>query len=462
MNENSNDGSFEFNNGESRQASTYEDMSGGGFGDDKLSSMSSEPPKGKGGKSVKIAILVAAIILVVAAVFLVAKSGLFSGNKGKVGKAIENTFESGRLFKNFDNLPTLIGDEFTATMDFVSDEVSADIVIKNTAKKQAVNINMDMGIMQLGTDVLVEGSEVNMDLPFLNTLFVYDYKKENSDYLEKILDEAGIDIDEMLEDAADSNNGKIDRELEKVIKKEGKNIKFVEVEKKDFVVNGETVACDGYSATIKNESIKNISEAWDKAYQNELGMNEYQDEITDPNSALEDITSDVIVDFYIYKEYIAAIVINVEDDDEYTIELRGGEYPTQNMMFSSSKEGLLFEIKGETTGSKEITELIVDNETILKLDYDNDLGDFELVIYDGYSDMIVKGSIESSEKDLTFAINEVIYDDESVFYAKFVIRQGATIEELNSTSDKLDLNKLEESDVEALTDKFIEFIMGSY
>ena len=240
---------------------------------------------------------------------------------------------------------------------------------------------------------------------------------------------------------------------------EEKNIKFEEIDKKDFEVNGEVISCDGYSATIKNESLKNIFEALNKAYQQELDMGEYQDEFMDPTYGLEDITSDVIMDFYIHDNYIAAIVIDITDDDEYTIELKGGEYPTQNMTFSSSTEGLLFEVKGETTGSKEITEIIADNETILKLDYDNDLGNYELVIHDDYSDMIVKGSIKYSEKDFTFTVDEVIYDDESVFYAIFSIKEGATIEELNSTSERFDLNKLEESDMEALSMKFIEFMM---
>src|SRR5690554_3417154 len=176
MNENSNDGSFEFNNGESVQTRNYENMSGGGSEDDKFGSMSSEPPKGKNGKASKIAIIVAlAIVLVVVVVFILAKTGLFSGNKGKVGKAIANTLESGRLFKNFDNLPTLEGDEFTASADLIADEISMDLVIKSTAKKQAVKINVDTGMGEMGMDVLVDGSEANIDLPFMDTLLVYDY-----------------------------------------------------------------------------------------------------------------------------------------------------------------------------------------------------------------------------------------------------------------------------------------------
>ena len=107
-------------------------------------------------------------------------------------------------------------------------------------------------------------------------------------------------------------------------------------------------------------------------------------------------------------------------------------------MFSSSNEGVLFEVKGETTGSKEITELIVDSETTLKLDYDNDLGNYELEVYDSYSDLLAKGSIKSTKKEFTFTIDELTYDDENVFYGKFKIVEGAKIEDLNTTSQKFD------------------------
>ena len=142
----------------------------------------------------------------------------------------------------------------------------------------------------------------------MDILFVYDNKKEKSAYFQSLLDEAGIDIDELLE-SADSKDTAIDKELLEVIEKEEKNIEFVEIDKKEFEVNGKKVSCDGYSVTIKKETIQNIYEAVNKSYQQELGMDDYQDEFMDPAYGLDGIESDVIMDFYIYDNNIAAVVL---------------------------------------------------------------------------------------------------------------------------------------------------------
>ncbi len=460
MNDNSNNDNFEFNKGESEQTRSYENMSGVSFEGNNFQGMSSQPPEKKRGKLAKIVIIAAtAVVLIIVAVFLLIKSGVFLSNQGKVAKAITNTLKSGRLAKSFDGIPVLKNEKYTATFDFVADQTSINITAKNTKKKQAASFTMDMGASKIGMDAIADGSGFSLDIPFLDILFVYDNKKEKSAYFQSLLDEAGIDIDELLE-SADSKDTAIDKELLEVIEKEEKNIEFVEIDKKEFEVNGKKVSCDGYSVTIKKETIQNIYEAVNKSYQQELGMDDYQDEFMDPAYGLDGIESDVIMDFYIYDNNIAAVVTNVVDNDVFTLELKGGEYPTQNMMFSSSNEGVLFEVKGETTGSKEITELIVDSETALKLDYDNDLGNYELEVYDSYSDLLAKGSIKSTKKEFTFTIDELTYDDENVFYGKFKIVEGAKIEDLNTTSQKFDLNTLDESDMEVLSEKILMFFMG--
>ncbi|HHX56217.1 MAG TPA: hypothetical protein GX705_07700 [Clostridiales bacterium] len=460
MNDNSNNDNFEFNKGESEQAKTYENMSGVSSEGNNFQGMSSQPPEEKKGKAAKIAIIATtAIVLIIVAAFLLIKSGLFLGNQGKVEKAMNNTLKSGRLAKSFDGIPVLKNNKYTATLDFVVDQISMNFTAKKTKKKQAASFTMDMGVSKIGMDARADGSEFSLDIPVLDILFVYDYKKENSAYFQELLDEAGIDIDELLE-SVDSSEASIDKELLEVIKKEEKNLEFVEIDKKEFEVNGKKVSCDGYSVTIKKETIKNVYEAIDKSYQKDLGLDAYQDEFMDPTYGLEEINSDVIMDFYIYDNNIAAVVINVVDNDVFTLELKGGEYPTQNMMFTSANEGLIFEVKGETTGSKEVTELIADNETLLKLDYDNDLGDFELVIYDSYSDILAKGSIKSTKKEFSFTIDELIYDDENIFYGNLKIVEGAKIEDLDTTSQKFDLNKLEEKDMQAISEKLMNFFMN--
>ena len=54
-------------------------------------------------------------------------------------------------------------------------------------------------------------------------------------------------------------------------------------------------------------------------------MDDYQDEFMDPTYGLDGIESDVIMDFYIYDNNIAAVVTNVVDNDVFTLELKGGE-----------------------------------------------------------------------------------------------------------------------------------------
>ena len=112
------------------------------------------------------------------------------------------------------------------------------------------------------------------------------------------------------------------------------------------------------------------------------------------------------------------------------------EYPTQNMMFSSSNEGVYLKL-GETTGSKEITELIVDSETALKLDYDNDLN-YELEVYDSYSDLLAKVVLNQLRRSLLLRLMNLHMMMKMSFYGKFKIVEGAKIEDLNTTSQKFD------------------------
>lgn len=222
-------------------------------------------------------------------------------------------------------------------------------------------------------------------------------------------------INTMLETIAEKTDTKdIYPELFKIFKDELKSIKFVNAEKEEYTVNDKDVNCKGYTAVITSSNMIHIVDKIEKLINDkyadfleldEFDLNDFEKTFDDMRDDLEDI-DDIELTFYIYKNKLAAIVIE-NPDVNAKIELcfEGGDYRMQNMLLKMDTYRLW--ITGSDNGTKENftfeTRINGGNKReIGSLEYNYENGRFSVNL----SGMTAEGKLTSSKSELNLKISD--------------------------------------------------------
>ena len=240
------------------------------------------------------------------------------------------------------------------------------------------------------------------------SVYEYNYTKSNKGELADLIeDNTGGSIDDVnailsgISKAMKKSSDYRSKSTKAVIKALS-DIKIEKVKAEKFEVDGKDRKCDGYSMTITEKDLKNIMKAL-----TDVRESVYGDIVDDMFEAIENLTGermpdlddvedeidldeDIEIEFFIYKKALAAVSVNV-DDEELLVEFQGGDNRTSNMAISVDGHEVMSR-ESEMSGKVEEGTIKVEG-TKIKYSYDKSSGD--LMINPGVkirANYLVKGN----------------------------------------------------------------------
>lgn len=433
--------------------------------------MGKKKPKGKG--VIIGAISAAAVVLVGGVVFFGVKSGMFLSAPYKVLLATYNTFtETSQFSKDMNAAAGLFEKEkLTTEVSLSIDDVDVEMAVINTKKEKQVNANIDIsGYPEVEAVASIDHEYLKLKVPTLSDDVIgYNYVDNKTGYLVDYVDEEIFDtldgaLASIYEGYTPEVNEKFANDVAEVVKKECKKLEFEKADKEKFEINGKDVKCKGYTTTITEDFMIDLIEGvGDVVYEyygeeidSALSMeyvtwNEVMDEIEDEFSYMPEMEAT----FYIYKNKLACILLEVEDGGELEVLFLGGDRRAQNVEINIDGDTIM-EIEGETDGSEETMAISADGEEVLEMSYDSKSGEYTI---DAAGEFYMEGTIEASKKEFRMSIEELIVEGDYVGSADIAVSQGAELEKFDD--DMFDIGNASESElIDFLTDnsKILEYL----
>lgn len=448
---------------------------GGEIGGEEASPQSAQaasfqtPRKNRMGLWIGIGCGLAAVIVI--AVAVIALMGLISSPITKISAAAINTFkEKSQLQKDLDIYDMLRDGNAYVNLEaeYEDEVVSIGVTYDFSKKHKAVNLAV-AGEFDDIDDVDVDfTAELDKDrlavslLPVSDELLVYYYAEKNKGDLIDLLEDAGVDIEDLnsaLKDLYEINlndSKKFSDVLGGVVKavvEELKDIKIKKIgEKESFEINGQKRACTGYVMEITEDNIEDILDAVQKAVEREIEDGIENEDIKDTVFDLSDemfdelehelsIEEDIELSFYIYGKQLACVRAE-QGHETAEIVFHGGDYPTQNVEVIMDggyfDNDTVFEIKGETDNKVETIEVVSYDGTLFELEYNTKNG--ELYFESDEADVKFDAVVKRDKASLEIEIDDI--EDVSIVFA---IKDDGTVKSLNG--DEFDLGDADEEDL---------------
>ena len=430
------------------------------------------------GGSVSVVAVVAVVVMVL--------SGAFLTPVQKVSYAVGNTFKDAGAVGDLLSKTIAVSANNKNTTHFMMEVQgqAMEMEFRRDGKDKQVWVKTDIsGYPDLEGTIALTKKELQAKVPILGDhVFVYDYTADNEGALmEQVPEQAVIMVNKMLAQiykGAPEMDSEALREMTVALQEWMEEIEIEEVEKEEFEINGRDVSCPGYEIVIDEGIVKDyVKIILDgmKEYMEELGLDEiegYNDDIFDDayEEAVSELRgmSDIIFTVYTDSNMLAAVYMEVEDEEgKLKVLFEGGDYRAQNITIKVDSQKV-FQFKGETDGNEENGEWIVysvyddeDKHTVLEYEYDKKSGDFEVVFLgtDGNEKMFLEGNIICNSNGVELTDAEFSFDGQSLEF-EFSCKKGVTMDKLNG--DRFDIGNADEDDfedlMEDLQDELEDFI----
>lgn len=372
---------------------------------------------GKGKLPLPLPLIIAAAVTAVAAVvaFIIVISGSFKSDSVKVMQAIANTFkEKSQMAEALEGFDILLGDAYTINMkmDVEGEAIDAQYVTKDNDKQVFAALDIS-GVPEMDVLVEINSSKVRAQVPdFSDYVFTYDYKAEKKGYITKEVDEEIFAaIDEACELIYSTNSqSELSKKISRGIMKEINALEFEKVDKKEYEINDKKVKCSGYTTEITEDFFMNIIDVIEETVDEEYGdmfkdleVEDYVEEAYDEVRSELEYLEDAELTFYIYKNKLACIAIEIEKE-ELEIIFRDCEKGMHNIELCLEDQTVM-EIKGSVKDSVEKYKIKTMYDESMSLEYDAKSGDYEIEAEDG--ELKIEGNLKKDSKGVTFTIEEI-------------------------------------------------------
>lgn len=421
------------------------------------------------------------VVAIIAAV-AVFVSGAFLAPAQKVALAAGNTFKDAGVIGDVltATLTASASDKSTTRFMFGMEEGSVDVEYRHTKGDKQIWMNMDIsGYPEIEGTATLTKKELQVSAPLLGDyVYFYDYTTEPEGYVFEQIDE---DIVEAFNKALTQlYTGQVDdsealKEMTEKLQEWMEEIEIEEVDKDEFEINGRDVSCAGYEIVIDEKTMLEYVEIicdGTVEYMEELGYDEIEgfdtsvydnlyEEMADEIEGMPEVTFTVYMD----SNLLAAIIVEVEDEEEeLEILFEGGDYRAQNITVKFDDEKV-FALKGEKDGNEESLRLVVYVQeydgavntggvnaiTLFEYEYDKKSGDFEAAILDSYGDALleIEGTIICNNNGVEITDGEIsdAYSDEKIEF-EFSCKKGATIEKMDG--ERFDIGNADEDEFQDL------------
>lgn len=404
----------------------------------------------------------AAVVIVAALIFLVVKvAGMFGSPATKIEKALVNTFKQSQVFDtsviqdSSDNLQVEM--EFGGKVDGY--KVDANMNYARKGKEMSVSGDFGASIVSIDFNFYMNNSKVCFDMNGLDSPVYYDFTAKKDGDLEDLMggDVSFEQIDTVLKTISDSDS--LVKDFANANSKALATLEFEKADAEKFEVNGKDVKCSGYTTKLDEDSLKGMLDEYKAAFEKHEELVDLFEEITDED--LDDMYDSLVdeldgsgeaeVTFYLYKDQVAAIVIDAEDSEKIEVLFEGGSFPTQNMKVKYGKT-TVYEVKGEEEDGVITQEVYSGDTQTSKVEYDKESGEIKMTYSDGYgSEFTLKGTYEKVKGGFKLEFDDIEYDSyysSSIedFNMSITVTKGAKIEKID-TKDAVDLGNADEDEL---------------
>ena len=337
--------------------------------------------KGKGGLIALIAALVALVAAAAVVIFVFDPFGIIKKH-GKVETAVRNTIESVPIVSSLHVSDILNKGKFTLSADFTMEGVKANAVFAQnpSSKEQSMSLTASGEGQQLSLKEYLNKDAVYLD-PGAGTVFKYGYNEKKNGYLftadPSASMYAGI-IDIFLKFYVDNMNGeKLEKGLIKTIEDDLRALPAVNLDKKDFEIDGKTQSLTGKCISLTPADMKKIVNdiksdpvIYDlfSAIAQLSGQSNPLDEIDSTNY---ERMGTLKISVYLYKNRIGALEItpeNAEDDPGVLTVLFKGKEAFDNvsvsMIYKTRPEELMATVLTEKTSTMTKLSLNIEGDTL--------------------------------------------------------------------------------------------------
>lgn len=422
-------------------------------------------------KKTGLIIIIAVVIIlllaagVVATLFLSTRGGI-KKVEAAIGTTIAEAQEKNLLY------PVVDISDFAADREYtVSVKLDTEVALIGDVSVNS-NVAVDKDIIQMtgdvdlnyippvGYTVTMNDKRLSAQVPFLNKyLFVYDYTKEDSEYIRNYIDtevlNARISQAYTSITKAASKDDLID-EAKSVMMASLKGAKVSKTPKINCTIDGKEVNCEGYKLTLTPDAQKNIIDGF-----GQIVVRDYSEAFRANHMDAEgyferlksQVNSDMGISFYIYKDKLAKIII--EGAQVTVVDLKGGDYRLQNVDVAVDDNNIVSISGTIEDGTENLMATIAENTYSYK--YDTNYGDLKLnAIVDG-ANLNVDMGISRSKKELKLDVDYFDFGN-TYFGGKITVTDGASIVE--TTGEEFDLGSAKEESINALKQEILGLIMG--
>lgn len=456
-------------------------------------------------------LIVAAIVVLVVVLGAVVVKAFGGGTNVKIATAIANTCELSPLMKEMQYADLVKDGAFTMGMGVTVENMDYSYYDELEGMGVDMQLAADTGKGQYGLNGTFKWDAYDLDLGFESYLdkkelalavpeiadytFVYNFTEDKDGFLVDMAgDDAVKQIDTLLQWMTSRDNTKQNEkmaaDLAKALSANFKTWEFEKGKSQEYEVNGKKHGCKSYTITVTSdmlidmvESVMDVYDEYFEAQQKEteelldtlgddfdidLSEMDLSDSFKELKHALKDMP-DMEVTFYLYKNQVAALIVD-DDEDDLTMELlvKGGDYPMQNWeaTLEIARDELSITKTGKTKGSVEQNEIEVDGvDATIEWTYDSKSGDLTMDL--GADDMkfSVEGNVKKSSNELMLTFDSLKYEDtyydESMEFSGYMSINSKT--SISKPSYKeFDLGNADESDFEDIYDEIQDTLMDLF
>ena len=419
---------------------------------------------------------VAVLALIGIVVFACISSGLFMSKRNKVLVAVANTFDGKfKLVEDLNVAGMLAADKYTVGTELDTELDGEDLILTasyaNSGKDKQISVSgsydyiPDVSVVAALTksEVKLQGSPVIDDY-----VFVYNYVKEKDGALIELLnDELGDDAGEAcfaLIDLACKkaySGDELTKEVTKIIIEEYQSLEYEKVDKKEFEIGGKDRKCEGYRTEITEDNLINILEKLEEVLQKESeDLNELMEELTGTSVSTDELIdelkdeidfSDIELTFYIYKNELACIALEVEKEEFELLFTNEKNEQTIELVYDDET---IMELVIESEGHTETYTMEAMGMEYGVIEYDYKSGNVEFDFFDG--EIEGEGLVQSSAKEKSFEILDLEVYGEDMGTGRVFVRSGADMHKFSG--EEFDVGNASESDFEDLEEELMEIV----
>lgn len=413
-----------------------------------------------------LGLIIGGVVLLVGIIIAILMLVVYNG-KTQVALATKNTVEeitnNNQLIKVFD-VKDIVGDKnYSVEVDVDTElpsvgDISVEGKISVADDLMQASGDLDLSFLPSIEYIFqLDDHQLKGNIPLLDKyLFTYDYTKNNNGYLMQQVDTETLNaaLSQAYKAVFEADlDEDISKELKDTYVEAFKALKYSKIKSSEYAIDGKAVKCKGYEVTMSADEINKLLTAT-----NTILINNYEEimDIGDIEDYISDYDgSDLNIDFYIYRNTLAAIIVN-NDEEKIEIQFNGGNYRAQNIKVLENDTEIMA-VTGSISDGVETVSMSIDNKYSLGYAYDTNKDKLTLNFTDGYDVYDIDMEVIRTKSKLDISMDFIDFGD-TYIGGSLVLSDDADIKNLTGT--EFNIGTATEDDIMGIVEEVYEMAMG--